>query len=181
MVLACHPFEPWSNNTPPLAACHEAFFAVDAMLKIEVFNALQNISLSKLPFKTQPQIENEAVTWSPQYNMLATRTNKCRALSLQEVELDGSILILHIVMETCTTWFMHKFNMSFVFHFYVFGLMSWIWTSPSAEALKFGSPSKWNSYEGFNLEHWVDVTHVDPLTPSLALTQRQSLERALPN
>ena len=28
------------------------------------------------------------------------------------------------------------------------------WTSPSAEMLKFESPSKWNSYEGFNLEHW---------------------------
>ena len=30
---------------------------------------LQNIQLSKQPFKTQPQIENENLTWSPQYNM----------------------------------------------------------------------------------------------------------------
>ncbi len=39
------------------------------MFKIEVFNALQkcdsalqNIPLSKQPFKTQPQIENEDIT-----------------------------------------------------------------------------------------------------------------------
>ena len=36
----------------------------------------------------QPQIENEDVTWSPQYNMPVTRTNKRRALPLQEIELD---------------------------------------------------------------------------------------------
>jgi hypothetical protein len=49
---------------------------------------------------------------------------------------------------------MYKFNMSFVFHIYILGSMSWIWTSPSTERLKFESPSKWNSYEGFNLEQW---------------------------
>ena len=65
--------------------------------------ALQIISISKKPFKTQPQIENEDITWSPQYNLLATRTNKrTRALSLQEVELDGWFLILHIVLKTYT-------------------------------------------------------------------------------
>jgi hypothetical protein len=63
--------------------------------------ALQNIPLSKQPFKTQPQIENQDVTWSPQYSMSTTRANKRRALSLQEVELDGWFLILHIVLETC--------------------------------------------------------------------------------
>ena len=51
--------------------------------------APQNIALSKQPFKTQPLIESEDVTWSPQYNLPATRTKKRRALSLQEVELDG--------------------------------------------------------------------------------------------
>ena len=52
--------------------------------------ALQNIPPSKQPsFKTQPQIENEDVTSSPQHNMLVTITTKRRALSLQEVELDG--------------------------------------------------------------------------------------------
>ena len=79
--------------------------------------ALQNIPLSKQPFKTQPQIENDDVAWSPQYDMPTTRTNKRRALSLQEMELEGWFLILHIVLETCTIQFMHKFNMSFVFRF----------------------------------------------------------------
>ena len=51
--------------------------------------ALQNVPLSKQPFKMQPQIENEDVTWSPQYNLHITGINKRRALSLQEVELDG--------------------------------------------------------------------------------------------
>jgi hypothetical protein len=64
--------------------------------------ALQNIPLSKQPFKTEPQIEKEDITWSPQYNPPTTRTNKCRALSLQEVELDGWFLMLHIVLETYT-------------------------------------------------------------------------------
>ena len=54
--------------------------------------ALQNIPFSKQPFKTQPQIENEDVTWSPQYNLPATRTNKRWALPLQEVELDDKFL-----------------------------------------------------------------------------------------
>jgi hypothetical protein len=47
------------------------------------------------PFKTQPQIENEDITWSPQYKMPTTRTNKRRALSLQKVELDDWWLILN--------------------------------------------------------------------------------------
>ena len=51
--------------------------------------ALQNMPLSKQPFKTQLQIENEDVTWSPQYSMSATKINKRRASSLQELELDG--------------------------------------------------------------------------------------------
>ena len=51
----------------------------------------------------QLQIENEDVTWSPQYTLSNTRTNKRKALSLQEVELDGWFVILHIVLETCTT------------------------------------------------------------------------------
>ena len=66
---------------------------------------------------------------------------------------------------------MHKFNMSFVFHFYILGLTSWIWTSPSTERLKFESPSKWNSYESFNLEHWSNRWPFllnDILAPSMA-------------
>ena len=50
--------------------------------------------------------------------------------------------------------FMRKFNMNFVFHFYIFVLTSWLWTSPSTEEPNFESPSKKNSYESFNLEHW---------------------------
>ena len=78
-----------------------------------------------------------------EYWTTTTRTNKHRALSLQEMELDGWCLILHIALETCTIYFMHKFSMSFVFHYYILGLASWIWANPS----------KWNSNEGFNLEH----------------------------
>ena len=66
--------------------------------------ALQNIPLSKQPFKTQPQFQNEDITWSLQYNLPATRTNKRRALSPQEVELDGWFLILRIILKTCTTY-----------------------------------------------------------------------------
>ena len=51
--------------------------------------ALRNTPLSKQPFKTQPQIENEDVTRRPQYNTPVTRTNKHRELSLQDMELDG--------------------------------------------------------------------------------------------
>ena len=51
--------------------------------------ALQNIHLSKQPSRTQPQIENEDITRSPQYNRPATRIDKRKGLSLQEVELDG--------------------------------------------------------------------------------------------
>ena len=65
--------------------------------------ALQNIPLSKQPLTTQPQIENQDITWSPQYNLAATRTNEHKALSIQEAELDGWLSILHIPLETCTT------------------------------------------------------------------------------
>ena len=61
---------------------------------------LQNIPLSKQLFKTQIEIED--ITWSPQYNLPATSTNKCTSLSLQEVELDGWLLILPIILKTRT-------------------------------------------------------------------------------
>ena len=78
------------------------------MFKIEVFNALQMwLGPSKYTsFKTTlhnaTQIEKEDITWSPQYNLHATTTNKRRALLLQDVELAGWFLILHIVLKTCT-------------------------------------------------------------------------------
>ena len=69
---------------------------------------LQIIPLSKQPFKMQPQIENEDVTWSRQYNLPATRANKRRASSLQAIELDGWFLIFtlyckHVPYNSCTT------------------------------------------------------------------------------
>ena len=120
------------------------------MFKFEVFNALkhdlalQNTPLSKQPFIMQPQIENEGITWSPQYNLPATRTNKRRALSLQEVELGGWFLILHIVPETCTIYFMHKFNMSFCVSF----LYSWI------DILNLNQPFNWKAeiWEPFKIK-----------------------------
>ena len=50
---------------------------------------------------------------------------------------------------------MQKFKMNFVFHFYILGLTSWIWINPSIEELRIETPSKWNSYEGFNLKHYL--------------------------
>ena len=47
----------------------------------------------------------------------ATRTNKGRTLSLEEVELDGSFLILHIILEA---------YMSVRFRPYILGLTCWI-------------------------------------------------------
>ena len=58
-------------------------------LKLALQNATPNLKL-----KTSLEVLNK--------NLLATRINERRALSLQEVELDGSFLILHIVMKTCT-------------------------------------------------------------------------------
>jgi hypothetical protein len=120
---------------------------ITSMFKIEVFSALQtrfgplqNIPLSQQLFETKPQIENQDVTWDSQYNPPATRTNKRRALSQKEVKVDGRFLLLHIVLETCIIYFMHKSNMSFVFQFCILGLTSWIWTSPSIKELKFESP-----------------------------------------
>ena len=143
------------------------------MFKIEVFNALQMRFGPSKYTSLKTTLQNATPNWKwrchlkSYFNLPATRTNKCRALSLQEVELDGRFWILHNVLETCTTQFMHKFNMSFVFRFYILGLMSWIWTNPSTEALKFKSPSKWNSYEGFDLEDWLEtpkLTYKYPLS-----------------
>ena len=78
------------------------------MFKVDVYDALQmqfrpsKYASSKTTLQNATPNWNEDITWSPQYNLLVTRTNKRRALSLQEVELDGWFLILHIVLETCT-------------------------------------------------------------------------------
>ena len=128
-----------------------AFNELDQILFIKLWHALlgydvQDWSLrcsssAIWPFKTQPQIENEDVTRSSQCNLPTTRTKKCRALSLQ-VELDGWFLILHIILETCTRLFMRKFNMSFVFHFYILGFTYWIWTNPITKRVEVWEPFK---------------------------------------
>ena len=76
-----------SGSLPPLCKI-EAFDALQPQ-----FGPYQIIPLSKHPFATRPRIENDDVTWSPWYNLPVTRTNKRRALSLPEVELDGWFLI----------------------------------------------------------------------------------------
>ena len=135
------------------------------VFEIEGFNALQTWFGSSNYTSLKTTLQNATPNWkmktsleSPRYNLPTTRTNERTSLSLQEVELDdGWFLVLHSVLETCTDHiiFMHKFNVSFVFHFYILNrLTSWIWTDPSTEELKFESHSKWNTYEGFNLEHW---------------------------
>ena len=115
-------------------------------LNLDTLDALMRVSLNGF------RVEFMDCNGIFEYRKTATRTNMRRALSLQEVELDGWFLILHIVLEACTILFMHKFHMGFVFHFYILGLTSWIWTNSSIEGL-YESPSNWNSYEGFNLEH----------------------------
>ena len=88
-------------------------------------------------------------------------------------ELDGWLSILHIVIHivTCTIYFMHKFSMSFVFHFYIFGSTSWIWTNPSTEWLIFESPFKMKLMWG--LQSW-------PPTPTRALEVNEVLVQVYP-
>jgi hypothetical protein len=46
-------------------------------------------------------------------------------------------------------------NTSFVCHFYILGLMSWIWTNPSVDGLKFwGALENETHTRAFDLEHW---------------------------
>ena len=67
----------------------------------------------KLKMETSPEVFNTICT--PQ------ELTSLRHCHLQEMELDGWFLLLHIVLETCTMLFMHKFNMSFVIHFCILG------------------------------------------------------------
>ena len=69
------------------------------------------------PLKRTPQTK----TWIEVLNIICPP---------QEVEVDNSILILHI---TCTISFMHKVKTSFAFHFYIPGWTSWIWTNVSTK------------------------------------------------
>jgi hypothetical protein len=131
---------------------------------------IQNIPLSKQSFITRPQIENGDVVWSARYNLPVTTTNKRRALSPQEVELDGGFLTLHIVLETCIIYFMHKFNMSVVFSFFIF--LDWRLrfepalqneTHMRASILDIGPPipSTWSSGRCFIAPSKVESENVD--------------------
>ena len=84
--------------------------------------ALQNIRLSKQPFKTQSQFEIKNVTWSLRCNLPATRIDKCRALSLQEVELDSLILN----SPHCTGNMCHVIHAQVSYEFCISYLYSWI-------------------------------------------------------
>ena len=129
-------------------------------------------------------MQNEDVAWSPQYSLPATRTNKRRALSPQEVEyrtVDSWFFTLYwkrVPYDSCTSliWVLY-YNHVFL-----------DWTGPSTEALSFKSPSKWNSYEGFNLEHCRPVFNIEAFNalqtwfgPSKYTSLKTTLQNATPN
>ena len=80
----------------------------------------QNIPHSKQSFKKQPQIENEDVTWSPQYNLPVTRTNKRRALVTTRSKVRWFILKSshytgkHVPYNSCTSfiWVLYFISIS---------------------------------------------------------------------
>ena len=114
---------------------------MSSVFKIEVFDALQTrfgpsqYTSLKYSFKSQPQIENEDVTWSPRYNLPATRTNKHRALSLQEVELDGWFLIY----SHCTENMYHIIHAQVYYEFCISFLYSWIDVLDSNQPFDWGA------------------------------------------
>ena len=63
------------------------------MFKVDVYDALQmqfrpsKYASSKTTLQNATPNWNEDITWSPQYSMPTTRTNKRMALLSQEVEL----------------------------------------------------------------------------------------------
>ena len=66
----------------------------------------------------------------------------------------------HCIENMYLTKFMHKFKMRFVFHFYIPGLTSWIWTNSSTEGLEFESPSRMKRMWG--LQSWTLLAVVSP-------------------
>ena len=117
-----------------------------AMFKIEVFNVFQMrfgpskcTSLKTTPnWKWRRHLKSSIYSArhkNQQVQGIVNTRRRVRWLILNSSHCTGNMY--HIIM--------HKFSMSFVIHFCILGLMSWIWTNPSAEILKFESPSKWNS------------------------------------
>jgi len=135
-----------------------------SVFKIEVFNALQTwVGPSKYTSpKTTLQIATPNWKWRRHLEVLniicpsqePTGVGHCH---YKKVELNDCFLILHIRLETCTIQFMHKFNMNYVFHFY---LNSWI------DVLDLNQPFNWRSefWEPFKmkliwgLQSWTLIT-----------------------
>ena len=100
--------EIWADATSRVGICRSTNQCSRLKSPFKRDLALQNIRFSKQPFSMQPQIENEDITWSPQYNMSVTTTKQRKALLLQEVELDGWFVIhtlywKHVPYNSCTT------------------------------------------------------------------------------
>ena len=74
-------------NSPPVLPGHTRLYGIllsvtrlKSSMPFKHDLTLQNIPLSKQPFKTQPRIGNEDVTGSPQCDLPATRTNKRKGM-----------------------------------------------------------------------------------------------------
>ena len=113
--------------------------------------------LECIPYIDSSQLSvswSQDVTWSPWYNLRVTRTNKRRTLSPHEAEIDMvdswlfTLYRKHVPYNSCTSWIWVLYCISI--------FLDWrLGFEPTLQlkGLKFESPSKWNSYEGFNLEH----------------------------
>ena len=106
------------------------------------------------PLKRDPELKIKTPLERLQRHLPVTRINKCsRAFSVQEVGSDGwsqffTLYWKRVPCNSCTSliWVLYSISI----------FLDWRLGSepnPSVEWLKFESPSKWNSYEGFNLEH----------------------------
>ena len=146
-----HPYQDWSLQCPS-----------NAIWPFKI-HSLKNNPLKHNPkLKTKTPFKILNIICPPQ------DPTKRRALSLQEVELDGWFLIFshstRNMYHIMHAWVWYEFCVSF----YILELTSWIWTNPSPKGLEFENPSKWNLYEGFNLEHCSRSIKI------LSLTTRQS-------
>ena len=81
-------------------------------------------SLKHNPSKRNPKLKIEDVTWSPQCALLGTRTNKHKALSKQEVELDGWCVSNS---SHCTENMFHIIHARVPYECCISFLCSWIW------------------------------------------------------
>ena len=110
-------------------------------------------SLKHNPSKRSPKLKIEDVTWSPQCALLGTRTNKHKALSKQEVELDGWCVSNS---SHCTENMFHIIHARVPYECCISFLCSWIVVLD----LKFERPSILTS----------DHHHQSPIYPILSLS-----------